>query len=135
MKIYTTEQHQIIAIDIEPNNMTNVLVFEVDQTRTELFGNNCDAVIQGYKYEPQYELLFDEDGNNVRDPITGEVMCKLDDNGEKIFIGYACYPFIDYNTLMLTQKQYESQQADLLRINSQLLWIAMMTGTNMEVFL
>ena len=133
MKIYVNNQWEILSVDNEPIAFSEV--FEITQTRDEIFGGLCDAVIQCYKCEPQYEMLFKEDGNHERNEETGELLYKLDDEGNKIFTGYACYPFIDYNMLMLTQKQYESQQADLLRINSQLLWIAMMTGTNMEVFL
>lgn len=83
---------------------------ETEQTREKMFGNLCGTVVRGYKYEPQYELLFNEDGSNTRDEKTGELLFKIDKNGKKIPAEYACYPFVDYTTLMLIQKQYEDSQ-------------------------
>lgn len=131
MKIYVNDQYEVLSLDNEPQWFSKV--FEVEQTRKEMFGNLCDACIQGYKYEPQYEFLFNEDGSNARDEATGELLYKLDDNGEKIFQGYACYPFVDYRTLMLIQKQYEDSQKQVQALNAQVAYLSMMSGIEMEV--
>lgn len=108
MKIYVNDQFEILSLDKEPIYFKEV--FEVEITREEMFGNWCDTCICGYKYEPQYEFLFNEDGSNARDEKTGALLYKLDENGEKVFIGYTYYPFVDHQTLMLIQKQYEENQ-------------------------
>jgi hypothetical protein len=131
LKIYINEQYEIIAIDTEPEIYNQV--FEVEQTRTEMFKNLCDTCIQGYKYEPQYEFLFNEDGSNARDEKTGELLYKLDKSGNKIFNGYMCYPFIDYRTLMLIQKQYENSQRQVQVLNSQIEYLSMMAGIKTEI--
>ena len=126
MKIYVNDQYEVLSLDEEPQLFSKV--FEVEQQRKEMFGNLCDTCINGYKYEPQYEFLFNEDGSNSRDEVTGELVYKLDDNGEKIFQGYACYPFIDYRTLMLMQKQYENSQRQVQVLNAQVAYLQMMSG-------
>lgn len=131
MKIYVNDQYEVLSIDTEPNYYKES--FEVELNREEMFGTLCDACIQGYKYEPQYELLFNEDGSNARDDATGELLYKLDDNGEKIFQGYTCYPFVDYRTLMLIQKQYEDSQKQVQALNAQIAYLSMMTGFETEV--
>lgn len=108
MKLYLNDRYEIIALDEKPVNYE--YCFEVNETREEMFGNWCDTCIQGYKYEPQYKLLFNEDGSNARDKETGELLYNLDSEGNKIPAGYAYYPFIDYNTLTLIQKQHEENQ-------------------------
>lgn len=131
MKIFVNERYEIIALDADPEKYS--MVFEVNQTRNEMFGNLCDACIHGYKYEPQYEFLFNEDGSNARDKKTGELLYKLDDNGKKIFQGYACYPFVDYKTLMLIQKQYEDSQKQVQALNAQIAYLQMLSGVETEV--
>ena len=131
MKIYVNENYEIIALNTEPDNYKHV--FEVDQTSTEMFGNWCDTCIQGFKYEPQYEMLFNKDGGNARDEKTGELLYKLDDEGNKILAGYVCYPFVDYRTLMLIQKQYEDSQKQIQVLNAQIEYLSMMSGYEMEV--
>lgn len=131
MKIYVNDQYEVLSLDNEPQWFSKA--FEVEQAREEMFGNLCDACIQGYKYEPQYEFLFNEDGSNARDEATGELLYKLADNGEKIFQGYACYPFVDYRTLMLIQKQYEDSQKQVQALNAQIAYLSMMSGIEMEV--
>ena len=130
MKIYVNEQHEIISLEREPNYYREV--FEIDQTREEMFGNFCNACIQGYKYEPQYEFLFNEDGSNARNQDTGELRYKLNDDGEKILQGYACYPFIDYRTLMLIQKQYEDSQKQVQALIAQIGYLQMMSDIETE---
>lgn len=126
MKIYVNEQYEILSLDDEPHEYSKV--FEISQTLEEMFGNLCTACIQGYKYEPQYELLFNKDGSNARDETTGELLYKLDHDGEKILQGYACYPFVDYRTLMLIQKQYEESQQRVQALNAQIAYLSMMSG-------
>ncbi len=130
MKIYTDSNCGILSLDEESAH--NEYCFEVEQTREEMFGNWCDACIRGYKYEPQYEMLFLEDGNHERDEETGELLYKLDDQGNKILSGYACYPFVDSHTLMLIQKQHEDFQQQLQAFNAQTAYMFMMSGIEME---
>ncbi len=131
MRIYVNEQNEILSLEDKPQWYSEV--FEVSQTREEMFGNFCNACVQGYKYEAQYELLFNEDGSNARDEKTGELLYKLDDNGKKIFQGYACYPFVDYRTLMLIQKQYEDSQKQVRALNAQVAYLQMLSGVETEV--
>lgn len=131
MKIYVNENYEIISLEIEPEIYREI--FEIELTRAEMFGTLCDACAQGYRYEPQYELLFNEDGSNARDEKTGELLYKLDGNGEKIPAGYACYPFVDYTTLMLIQKQYEDSQKQVQALNAQIEYLSMMSGIETEV--
>ena len=131
MKIYVNKNYEILSIDKEPPTY-HECISELG-TRESLFGNWCDTCIQGYKYEPQYELLFDEDGSNARDGKTGELLYKLDKEGNKIPAGFACYPFIDYHTLTLIQKQYEESQKQVQALNAQIAYLSMMSGIEMEV--
>lgn len=130
MKIYTNEQYEILSLNAEPQS--HKYVFEVENTREEIFNDLCDAVIRGYKYEPQYELLFNEAGRNIRDEKTGEPLYKLDIDGNKILNGYACYPFIDYKTLMIIQKQYENSQKQVQTLNARIEYLSMMSGIEMK---
>lgn len=130
MKIYVNEQYEIIGLDKEVAGYKQS--FDTEQTRTDLFGNLCDACIQGYKYEPLYEMLFNEDGSNQRDENTGEILCKLDEHGNKITHGFSCHPFVDYHTLMLIQKQYEDYQKQVKTLNAQIEYMSMMSGIEME---
>lgn len=131
MKLYVNDQHQIIGIDKEPVSYHEV--FDLIESRETMFGDNCDSVISGYKYEPQYEFLFKEDGSNARNEETGELLYKLDVEGNKIPAGYACYPFVDYQTLALIQKQYEESQKQVQALNAQIAYLSMMSGIKMEV--
>ncbi|WP_312503979.1 hypothetical protein [Lacrimispora sp.] len=131
MKIYVNDKYEILSLDKEPNYFKEV--FEVVQTRDVMFGNWCDACLCGYKYEPQYEFLFNEDGSNARNEKTGELLYKLDDEGNKITAGFACYPFVNYQTLMLIQKQYEDSQKQVQALNAQVAYLSMMAGIEMEV--
>lgn len=131
MKIYVNENYEIIELDNEPINFAKV--FNVNQTKAEMFGSLCNAAISGYKYEPQFEFLFNEDGSNARDEKTGELLYKLDGDGNKIFIGYALYPFINNNTLTMIQKQYEESQKQVQALNARIAYLSMMSGIEMEV--
>lgn len=131
MKIYTNSNNEILSVNNAPDNYE--FVFDVEQSREKLFGNLCDAVIQGYKYEPQYELLYNEDGSNIMDEVTGELLYKLNENNERIFNGYSLYPFVDYSMLMLIQKQYEDSQKQVQELSAQVAYLQMMSGITEEV--
>lgn len=131
MKIYTNNNYEILSVNEKPSEFNHV--FDIYQTREDLFGKFCNACIQGYKYEPQYELLFTENGENVRDEKTGELMFRLDKEGNKIPNGYACYPFVDYKTLILIQKQYEDSLNQLHALKAQINALSMMPGGNEEI--
>jgi hypothetical protein len=124
MKIYVNEQYEILGLDTEVDGYKHV--FETTQTKSDIFDNLCDTCIRGYKYEPLYEMLFNEDGSNARDEKTGELLYKLDKGGNKIFNGYMCYPFVDYKTLTLIQKQYEDSQKQVQALNAQIEYLSMM---------
>lgn len=130
MKIYTNKNYEILSVNEEPDIFN--YDFDVYQTREDLFGKFCNACIQGYKYEPQYELLFNKDGDNQRDSETGELMFRLDQEGNKIPNGFACYPFVDYQTLMLIQKQYEDSFNLVQALNAQIEYLSMMSGIDSE---
>ncbi len=131
MKIYVNNQYEILSLDKEPSSFYDV--FDIDHTREEMFGNLCDSVIQCYKYEPNFELLFNEDGSNARDEKTGEILYKLKDDGKKIFQGYVYYPFVDNRTLMLIQKQYEESKKLAQVSNAKIEYLFMMSGIDMGV--
>lgn len=131
MKIFVNDQNQILAINTEPKYYNEV--FEIERTREEMFGNLCDIAIQGYKYEQNYEMLFNNDGTNARDEKAGKVLYKLDEEGNRILNGYACYPFVDYNTLILIQKQNEDNQKQVQVLSSQIEYLSMMSGIETEV--
>lgn len=126
MKIYVNQQYEIIGLDNEVEGYKQI--FDTEQTRTDLFGNLCDACIQGYKYEPLYEMLFNEDGSNQRDENTGEILYKVDEHGNKITHGFSCHPFVPYQTLMLIQKQYEDSQKQVQALSAQVAYLQMMSG-------
>lgn len=131
MKIYTDSNYGILSLDEESAH--SEYCFEVEQSREEMFGNWCDACIRGYKYEPQYELLFLKDGNHKRNEVTGELLYKTDESGEKILQGYSCYPFLDYKTLMLIQKQHEDSQKQVHALIAQIAYLQMLSGVETEV--
>lgn len=131
MKIYTSDTYNIISIDKEPSNYK--YCFETNQSRSDVFKNLCDTVIKGYKYEPQYEIVIDNKGNRQRDNTTGEYKYKLDEEGSRIFYGYACYPYLDYMILELLQKQYEDFQKQDKLIKAQIAYLSMMSGIDTEV--
>lgn len=131
MKIYVNDQYEILSLDNESQGYCKV--FEVKQTREEMFGNFCNACIQGYKYTPQYEFLFNDDGSNARNGESSELLYKLDDYGNKIIQGYSCYPFVDYKTLTLIQKQYEDSQKRAQALNAHIEYLSMMSGIETEV--
>ena len=130
MKIYTNNNYEILSIDEEPDVYN--YVFDVHQARKDLFGDFCNTCIQGYKYEPQFELLFNENGENIRDEETGQLMFKLDKEANKVPNGFACYPFVDYQTLILIQKQYEDAQYQVMALNAQIEYLSMMSGIDPE---
>lgn len=65
MMIYTNERYEIVALNNRPFKYK--MKFQAQQTREKLFGELCNTCILGYKYEPQYQMIFNEDGSNARD--------------------------------------------------------------------
>lgn len=130
MKIYINECYEIVGLN--NNKAEFAFEFETQQSREEMFMNLCDACIQGYKYEPQYELLFNDDGSNQRDEETGELLYKTDEKGNKIQTGYSCYPFVDYKTLTLMQKQYEESLEKEKVLTAKIEYLSMMAGVETE---
>lgn len=131
MKIFVNDSYEILSIDNQPVFFS--WVFEVNQTREELFGNLCDICIQGYRYEPSYQFMFNQDGSNAKDNESGELLYKHDDKGNRVSNGYMCYPYIDHKTLMLIQKQYEDSQRQVQALNAQIEYLSMMSGIETEV--
>lgn len=111
MKIYMNANYEILSLDIPPSDYEHVE--EVDQARSEMFGSLCDACVCGYRYEPAYEMLFNEDGSNKRDEKTGTLLYKTDGEGGRVRMGWQCYPFVDVRTIQLVQKQHEASQSQL----------------------
>ncbi len=128
MKIYVNDRYEIIGLDTEVDGYKEV--FDVDKTKEEIFTNLCDSCIYGYKYEPLYEMLFNEDGSNKRDEMTGEFLYKVDNNGNKITNGFSCHPFVNVQTLMLIQNQYDASQKQFKALNKQLEHLNMISGIN-----
>ena len=58
-------------------------------------------------------MLFNDDGSNARDDITGELLYKMDSEGNRIQTGWQLYPFMDFNVLMTIQRQYETSQKQI----------------------
>ena len=115
MKIYTNEQHEIIGYssDYVPTEYANE--YEVED---DFIGNRSFPVMCGYKYEPQYELDFNEDGTMKYDD-QGNLVYKLDDEGEKIFTGYGFYPFIDTRVLDRLQQEADARSSDLTAVRKE----------------
>lgn len=131
MRIYVNRNYEILALDTEPASYEHII--EVESTRKEMFGNWCDTCIEGYKYEPQYKMIFNKDGSVSRDINTEEICYELDDSGSKVITGYSCYPFVDHKMLTLIQKQHEDSQRLVQALNAQIEYLSMMSGIETEV--
>lgn len=105
MNIYTNEQHEIIAHSTAPEGYAHE--YDVDQS---FRGHWCDACFFGYRYEPLYDLETNEDGTTKTDAF-GTPINKLDENGDKIFVGMSFHPFVDMNTLNRIQAEHDTQEA------------------------
>jgi hypothetical protein len=130
MKIYVNDFYEIVGLDNHPVNFKEV--FEVTNTREEMFGNLCDACILGYKYSPVYEMMFNTDGTNQRDD-KGDIIFRKNDKGEKNLQGYSYFPFVDFKTLLLIQKHYEDSQKQTQALNARIEYLSMMSGIETEV--
>lgn len=109
MKLYTNDQHEIIGY--EPNYIPADYANEYEAEDGLLSGKSY-TVACGYKYEPQYELDFNEDGSMKYDD-QGNLIYKLDDEGQKIFVGYGFFPFIDTQVLARFQQEADERAAEL----------------------
>lgn len=104
MVIYTNEDHMICAVD--KTDRTDLTMYEIDD---ETFAGKCLDYIFGYKYEPTYEIEYNYDGE-FPEPVLdedGNPVYILDENGERIIVGYSLYPWMDYTQLCLIQAEYE----------------------------
>lgn len=109
MKIYTNDQHEIIGY--EPNYIPSNYAHEYE-VENNFLDRKSYTVACGYKYEPQYELDFAEDGSLQYDD-QGNPKYKLDDEGQKIFVGYGFFPFIDTQVLARFQQEADQRAAEL----------------------
>lgn len=115
MKIYTNDSHEIIGYG--PNYIPSEYSHEYEVS-DDFVGNRSYPVMCGYKYEPQYELDFNKDGTMKYDD-QGNLVYKLDDEGEKIFIGYGFYPFIDTRVLDRIQQEADARNSDLTTVRQE----------------
>ncbi len=109
MKIYANDWHEIIGY--EPNYIPAEYAYEYE-VRDDLLAGKSYTVVCGYKYEPQYELDFAEDGSLQYDD-QGNLEYKLDDEGQKIFVGYGFFPFIDVQVLDRFQQEADQRATEL----------------------
>lgn len=114
MKIYTNDQHEIIGYS--PNYTPTSYAHEYD-VEDDLLSGKSFTVACGYKYEPQYELDFNEDGTMKYDE-NGDLVYKLED-GEKVLIGYGFFPFIDTRVLDRLQQEADQRIADLTTVHQE----------------
>lgn len=114
MKLYTNERHEIIGYGPNYIPVEYSHVYDVDY---DLVGNRSFPVMCGYKYEPQYELDFNEDGTMKYDE-NGDLVYKLVD-GDKVFIGYGFYPFIDTRVLDRLQQEADARSSDLTAVRQE----------------
>lgn len=114
MKLYTNEQHEIIGYS--PAYIPEKYVHEYDVS-DDFVSNRSFPVMCGYKYEPQYELDFNEDGTMKYDE-NGDLVYKLVD-GDKVFIGYGFYPFIDTRVLDRLQQEADARSSDLTTVRKE----------------
>ena len=115
MKLYTNERHEIIGYT--PDYVPAKYVHEYD-IEDDLFKGKSFPVACGYKYEPQYELDFDENGSLKYDD-QGNLVYKLDEEGEKIFTSYGFYPFIDTRVLDRLQQEADQRNSDLTAVRQE----------------
>lgn len=114
MKIYTNDLHEIIGYDPDYIPKEYAHEYEVED---DFVGNCSFPVMCGYKYEPQYELDFNEDGTMKYDE-NGDLVYKLVD-GEKVFIGYGFFPFIDSQVLAALQREADTRSSDLTTVRQE----------------
>lgn len=115
MKLYTNEQHEIIGYD------PNYIPFEYSheyEVSDDLVGNKSFPVMCGYKYAPQYELDYNEDGT-MKYNKNGDLVYKLDEEGERIFTGYGFCPFIDSQVLDRLQQEADQRSSDLTVVRQE----------------
>lgn len=128
MKLYTNENHEIIGYS--PNYVPESYVHEYE-VGDELFSGKAFAVVCSYKYAPQYELDFNEDGSLKYDEH-GELVYKLDDEGEKIFQGYGFFPFIDSQILNRLQVMNDENEKKVTELQLALTQVFELAVSNIE---
>lgn len=128
MKIYTNENHEIIGYS--PNYIPSEYAHEYD-VEDDLLSGKSFTVACGYKYEPQYELDFAEDGSLQYD-AQGNLKYKLDDEGEKIFTGYGFFPFIDSQILNKLQVMNDENEKKVTELQLALTQVFELAVSNIE---
>lgn len=104
MKIFTNEYHEIC--DVESTTRSDLTEYDIENGS---FEGKCKTYICGYKYEPQFQLVINEDGTNKKDE-SGSDIYALDEQGNKIQTGFSLYPFVDFNVLLRIQSEHDTQE-------------------------
>lgn len=128
MKIYTNLNHEIIGYS--PSHIPSEYAYEYDVEGGMLNGR-AFPVVCGYKYEPQYELDFNEDGSLKYDE-QGNLVYKTDEDGEKIFTGYAFYPFVDYQVLEKLQVMNDENEKKVTELQLALTQVFELAASNIK---
>lgn len=101
MIVYTNEEHRIVAHGT--TDRTDLQAIDVG----DYFDGKCDEYIFGYECTLNYKLLRDDKGNVVKD-ASGNPKYELDENGNKIILGYTVVPWDNYDKLSAIQSAYET---------------------------
>jgi len=108
MIVFTDKEDRIIAYDSTNKTYKN----KIDVGN--YFDNKCDAFIFGHKCEPHYLVEVDEHNVPLYDK-DGNLIYKLDKDGNKIQDGFSVYPDVPF--LEVYQTNYEQtilSMADVL---------------------
>lgn len=128
MKLYTNSNHEIIGCS--PSHIPVEYVNEYD-VEDDMLNVMEFPVVCGYKYEPKYELDFNEDGSLKYDE-QGNLVYKTDEDGEKIFTGYAFYPFVDYQVLEKLQVMNDENEKKVTELQLALTQVFELAASNIK---
>lgn len=128
MKIYTNLNHEIIGYS--PAYIPSEYAYEYD-VEDDMLNGMAFPVVCGYRYEPQYELDFNEDGSLKYDE-QGNLVYKIDEDGEKIFTGYAFYPFVDYQVLEKLQVMNDENEKKVTELQLALTQVFELAASNIK---
>lgn len=128
MKLYTNLNHEIVGYS--PSHIPVEYVNEYD-VEDGMLNGMAFPVICGYKYEPNYELEFNTDGSLKYDE-QGNLVYKTDEDGEKIFTGYAFYPFVDYQVLEKLQVMNDENEKKVTELQLALTQVFELAASNIK---
>lgn len=128
MKLYTNLSHEIIGYS--PLYIPSEYAYEYE-VEDDMLGGKAFPVICGYKYEPNYELEFNEDGS-MKYNEHGNLVYKTDEDGEKIFTGYAFYPFVDYQVLEKLQVMNDENEKKVTELQLALTQVFELAASNIK---